>query len=67
MSTRTRPILEPARLRTLPFGTGVLLLRSAPPIILDLTRWTERPDGKRLTADKGRLEEVVRAAAAPTR
>ncbi|MGH9064006.1 MAG: type IV secretory system conjugative DNA transfer family protein [Acidimicrobiales bacterium] len=32
-STRWRPILEPAELRRLRFGTGLLLLRSAPPII----------------------------------
>lgn len=63
VSTRTRPILEPARLRTLPFGTGVLLLRSAPPILLDLVRWTDRPDGNRLAADRTRLEDAVRSAA----
>ena len=62
--TRSKPILEPARLRTLPFGTGVLLLRAAPPILLDLTPWTERPDGDRLAAARTRLEEAVRAAAA---
>ena len=63
VSTRTKPILEPARLRTLPFGKGVLLLRSAPPIILDLTRWTDRPDGEQLAADRTRLEERLRVAA----
>jgi type IV secretion system protein VirD4 len=63
VSTRTKPILELARLRTLRFGTGVLLLRSAPPIILDLTRWTDRPDGDRLAADRTQLEELLRAAA----
>jgi type IV secretion system protein VirD4 len=37
-------VLDTGRLRTLPFGTGVLLLRSAPPIVLDLTPWTHRKD-----------------------
>ena len=37
-SIRRVPIMDTSRLRTLPFGTGVLLLRSAPPIILDLAR-----------------------------
>jgi len=36
-------ILGPGRLRTLPFGNGVLLLRAAAPIILSLQPWTARP------------------------
>lgn len=67
VSIRTKPILEPSRLRTLPFGTGVLLLRSAAPIILDLTRWPDRPDGKRLAADRTRLEETLRRTAEAAR
>jgi type IV secretion system protein VirD4 len=43
-SIRRMPIMDAGRLRTLPFGTGVLLLRSAPPIALDLTPWTRRRD-----------------------
>jgi type IV secretion system protein VirD4 len=43
-SIRRVPILPPDRIRTLPFGTGVTLLRSAPPIITDLRAWTPRPD-----------------------
>ena len=39
-SIRRVPIMDTARLRTLPFGTAVLLLRSAPPIVLDLHPWT---------------------------
>ena len=35
-------IMDPSRLRTLPFGTAVLLLRSARPIVLDLDPWTTR-------------------------
>ena len=42
-STRRVPVLDPSRLRTLPFGTAVLLLRTAPPIVLDLHPWTTRP------------------------
>ncbi len=34
---RRIPILDAGRLRTLPFGTAVLLMRSAPPILLDLS------------------------------
>jgi type IV secretory pathway TraG/TraD family ATPase VirD4 len=56
------PILEPARLRTLPFGTGILLLRSAPPIVLTLTGWPDRPDARRLAHDQTGLEAVIRHA-----
>ncbi len=41
-STDEVPILGPGRLRTLPFGTGVLLLRAAAPIMLNLQPWTAR-------------------------
>jgi type IV secretion system protein VirD4 len=41
-TVRRVPIMDAGQLRTLPFGTAVLVLRSAPPIVLDLTPWTER-------------------------
>jgi type IV secretion system protein VirD4 len=41
-SIRRVPILPPERIRTLPFGTSLVLLRSAPPIVTDLRRWTDR-------------------------
>ena len=31
-STRRMPVMPPERIRTLPFGTGLVLLRSAPPM-----------------------------------
>ncbi|MEV0804608.1 TraM recognition domain-containing protein [Kribbella sp. NPDC050281] len=43
-STRRIPILPPDVIRTLPFGTGVLLARTAPPILLKMTPWTDRAD-----------------------
>jgi type IV secretory pathway TraG/TraD family ATPase VirD4 len=43
-STRRVPIMPPERIRTLPFGTAMALLRSAPPIVTTLQRWTERSD-----------------------
>jgi type IV secretory pathway TraG/TraD family ATPase VirD4 len=43
-STRRMAILPPDVLRTLPFGTGVLLARTAPPILLNMRPWTDRPD-----------------------
>jgi type IV secretory pathway TraG/TraD family ATPase VirD4 len=41
-STRRIAIMPPERIRTLPFGTGLVLLRSAPPILSRLRRWTSR-------------------------
>jgi type IV secretion system protein VirD4 len=47
-STRRMPILPPDVIRTLPFGTGILLARTAPPILLTMTPWTDRPDADRI-------------------
>jgi len=41
-STRRVAVMPPERLRTLPFGTGLVLLRSAPPIVTTLRTWTHR-------------------------
>ena len=38
-STKQRHIMPPERIRMLPFGTGLVLLRSAPPIVTDLRPW----------------------------
>lgn len=58
-STSTVPILEPAQLRTLPFGTAILLLRSARPIALTLSPWTSRKDARTLAANRAALEEAI--------
>ena len=58
------PVLEPHQLRTLPFGTAVLLLRAARPIILAMTPWTGRRDATTLQSDRTQLEAVIQAAAA---
>jgi type IV secretory pathway TraG/TraD family ATPase VirD4 len=57
-SVRRVPVMEAGRLRTLPFGTGVLLLRAAAPIVLDLQPWTKRRpvrvgDGPAVSAPEG--------------
>ena len=59
-SIRRVPILPPDRIRRLPFGTGIILLRSAPPIITDLHPWPKRPDAKQLTADRAEIETLLR-------
>ncbi|WP_315278941.1 TraM recognition domain-containing protein [Kocuria carniphila] len=59
-SVRRVPILPPDRIRTLPFGTGVTLLRSAPPIITDLHPWPKRPDAGQLKKDRRDMETLLR-------
>jgi type IV secretory pathway TraG/TraD family ATPase VirD4 len=58
-STHHVPIIEPGRLRTLPFGTAILLLRSARPIILTLRPWIARKDAKQLKSQRAELEEAI--------
>jgi type IV secretion system protein VirD4 len=55
-STRWRPILEPAEIRKLPVGTGLLLLRAAAPITMRLRPWTARRDAGELTLARRRWE-----------
>ena len=66
MSTQDKPILEPGQLRTLRFGNAVLLLRSAPPIMLTLRKWTDRNDGAALAAARADVEAAIRQAATAT-
>jgi len=64
-SIRRVPVMDTSRLRTLPFGTGVLLLRTAPPIVLDLQAWTARRDAPVLREGRGLVEERLRVAVRP--
>jgi hypothetical protein len=52
--------MDTSRLRTLPFGTAVLLLRSAPPILLQLRPWTRRRDAALLGGDRRAVEAQLR-------
>ncbi len=62
-SIRRVPILPPDRIRTIPFGTGMTLLRSAPPIVTDLRAWPNRPDATQLRTDRDELEALLRRPA----
>ncbi|HHW51087.1 MAG TPA: type IV secretory system conjugative DNA transfer family protein [Pseudoclavibacter sp.] len=62
-SIRRVPILPPDRIRRLPFGTGIVLLRSAPPTITDLHAWPTRRDAKQLVADRSGIEALLRRPA----
>lgn len=58
-SVRRVPIMPPDRIRTMPFGTGVLLLRSAPPIIVDLLPWPKRSDAVSLKRERSQIETLL--------
>ena len=60
---RRVPIMDTATLRTLPFGTAVLLLRTAPPIQLALQGWPARRDRTDLDRDREAVEQIIRAHA----
>ena len=56
--------MPPSLLRTLPFGTGVLLLRHTRPAVVDLQPWPARPDAAVLAAGR-RAVEAASAGTAP--
>ena len=62
-SIRRVPILPPDVLRTLPFGTGVVMLRTARPIVTDLRPWSRRRDAAQLRQDRAEIEELLRRQA----
>ena len=59
-STRRVPVLPPETIRTLPFGTALVLLRSAPPLVTDLRPWTERKEAQQLLVDRANVEAELR-------
>lgn len=59
-SVRMVPVMPPSVLRTLPFGTGVLLLRHTRPIVIDLDPWTARRDAAALRTDQKAVEAAAR-------
>ena len=62
-SVRMVPVMPPSVLRTLPFGTGVLLLRQTRPVVIDLCGWPTRPDADALSAGQKTVEAATAAAA----
>ncbi|WP_148239440.1 TraM recognition domain-containing protein [Ruania zhangjianzhongii] len=61
-SVRKVPVMSPDEVRELPFGMALLILRAAPPAVVDLTRWPDRPEGGQLAAERTQMEKRVRAA-----
>jgi type IV secretion system protein VirD4 len=60
---RERAILEPAMIRRLQFGSALLLLRSARPIVLEMTPWTARRDAAEVKDGRVRAEQTIREEA----
>jgi type IV secretion system protein VirD4 len=60
-SIRRVAIMPPDTIRTLPFGTGLIMLRAAPPVVASLRMWTARPDAKELRANRAEIEGLMRA------
>ncbi|MDA2986286.1 MAG: TraM recognition domain-containing protein [Actinomycetota bacterium] len=62
-SLRKVPILPPDAIRSIPFGSAVMLLSQADPFPLRMRRWTQRPDGSLIARQQADLEaELLRSA-----
>jgi len=59
-SIRRVPIMPPEVIRTLPFGTALVLLRAAPPMVTRMRTWTSRPDAAQLRASRSDMEALMR-------
>jgi type IV secretion system protein VirD4 len=61
-SLREVPVIDTSQLRMLPFGTAVLMLRAARPIVLTMASWTKRPEAAELQSSRRQLEEGIERA-----
>jgi type IV secretion system protein VirD4 len=59
-SMRRVAVMPPEAIRTLPFGTALVLLRSAPPVVTELRPWTARRDSEELRVDRTAVEAALR-------
>lgn len=59
-SEEDKAVLEASHIRRIPFGWALLMLRTAPPIMLQLRRWTERRDAVALQLARGEVFEAMR-------
>lgn len=59
-SVRRVPVMPPEAIRMLPFGTALVLLRSAPPLVTTLRAWTARKEAGQLRRDRAAVEATLR-------
>ena len=52
-------VVSVSELRRLPFGWGLLLNRNGRPILMEMTRWWDRKDGKEIKAAAGRYSKAL--------
>lgn len=64
-SIRRVATMPPDTIRMLPFGTGLILLRAAPPVIATLRMWTSRADASLLRAHRNDIERRLRVPPRP--
>jgi type IV secretion system protein VirD4 len=57
---RRVPVMPPEVIRTLPFGTALVLLRSAPLLVTDLRPWFDRKNAARIRQDRVEVEAALR-------
>ncbi|WP_298347581.1 TraM recognition domain-containing protein [Ferrimicrobium sp.] len=62
-SIRRQSVLDPATIRTLKLGYGLLLYRASQPIMLTLRPWTRRHDAGQLQSDRSQVEALLRQGA----
>lgn len=60
-SLRKVPILPPDAIRSIPFGSAVMLLSQADPIPLRMRPWTGRPDATRIAGQQQSVEAQLLA------
>lgn len=54
-------VVSVSELRRLPFGWGLLMNRNGRPILMQMTRWWDRPDGKQIKEAAGRYSKALLA------
>lgn len=59
-SVRRVAVMPPDVIRMFPYGTALVLLRSAPPIVTRMREWTTRPEARDLCADRAGIEALLR-------
>ncbi len=58
-TTEPRRVLSAEEIRTLKFGTAVVVSRASRPVEVNLTPWWKRSDGKEIGAGKARTEKLI--------
>jgi type IV secretory pathway TraG/TraD family ATPase VirD4 len=61
-SLRKVPILPPDAIRSIPFGSAVMLLSQTEPFPLRMRPWTDRPDAARIRTETATVEDAILAS-----